>query len=270
MPKARVLVREHDVNLDDLPRSMEGLRVVHLSDLHFRRWDRTLKDAQNILYSLDYDLLVVTGDFCSLKRCWRHAAEMTREFFEPLVQRRPVYAVLGNHDVPDFAEMTALPIEWLRNQSRILEFSGGAVELAGIEQCVPRGGDLSATLAGDRGGDVVVLLAHYPSTALRVPKGRVDLVLSGHTHGGQIRPPFVGCLWPNDRIPRILAHGLHRLETTMLHVSSGLGVSFPIRIRINCPPEVAVLKLKTPVKPARRMGLYRQTKEKMQSSSSIV
>ncbi|MFH1110714.1 MAG: hypothetical protein V1790_16175, partial [Planctomycetota bacterium] len=86
-------------------------------------------------------------------------------------------------------------------------------------------------------------LAHYPSTVFRVPMGKVQLVLSGHTHGGQIRLPGLGCVWANDRIPRRMSRGLHEVAGTMIHVSPGIGVCLPIRIRVNCPAEVTVLTL---------------------------
>ena len=120
--------------------------------------------------------------------------------------------------------------------------------------------DLDAALA-QRAGDVpAILLAHYPSTIFRLGSHHVSLVLSGHTHGGQIRAPRLGCLWPNDRIPRSFARGLHRVEDRYLHVSAGIGASLPLRVRINCPPELSLLTLKPhPASPGRRNNSQRLT-----------
>jgi len=71
----------------------------------------------------------------------------------------------------------------------------------------------------------------------------VQLVLSGHTHGGQIKLPWLGCVWPNDRIPRRLARGVHEVNGTKVHVSAGIGSSPPLPVRINCPPELSLLTL---------------------------
>ena len=131
----------------------------------------------------------------------------------------------------------------MRNESRIVETPAGAIRLAGVDQFIRGAESLDDALADDELDHPVVLLAHYPSTAFRLGQRRVDLVLSGHTHGGQIRLPRVGCIWPNDRIPRHMAQGMHTVGATKLHVSPGIGTSLPLRVRINCPAQIAVLTL---------------------------
>ena len=166
---------------------------------------------------------------------------MIRSFFEPLAANAPIYAVLGNHDDPRLPSVADLPLTFLRNQTDLVRVNGAELNLAGIEQTKPRCGDLDAVLASARPGLPTILLAHYPSTVFRLPPGRVQLVLSGHTHGGQVRFPWLGCLWANDRIPRHMARGIHDVNGTKIHVSAGLGASLPIPIRINCPPELSIL-----------------------------
>ena len=243
MPTPPVVVHEFTVPIRDWPHDLAGLQIAHVSDFHFRRWNETLQHTQNLLAALDYDLLLVTGDFGNFRRHWRHAAEMTRRFFDPLVSHAPIYAVLGNHDNPQLPTVEDLPLTFLRNHTVRVRVRGGELNLAGIEQTERRGGDLDATLAATRPDAPTVLLTHYPSTAFRVPLGRVQVVLSGHTHGGQIRLPWLGCAWPNDRIPRRLAHGLHEVDGTKVHVSTGIGASPPLPVRINCPPELSLLTL---------------------------
>ncbi len=242
-PFGRVVVREFQVPLHRVSRELDGLRIAHVSDLHFRGWNDTVHHAQSLLISLDYDLLLVTGDFGNFRRHWPHAVEMTRRFFDPLAARGPIWAVLGNHDHPRIAEAADMPLNFLRNESVRTRVNGGEINIAGIEQTVPRGGDLDATLSATDSSLPTILLAHYPSTVWRLPPGRAQLVLSGHTHGGQIRVPWFGCLWPNDAIPRHMVCGLHRVAETHLHVSAGIGASLPIPIRLNCPPEITVLTL---------------------------
>ena len=243
MAKRRVLISSLPVPLPGWPAELAGLRIAHVSDFHFHRWNRVMQEAQERLRDLEYDLLIATGDFGDFRSRWRRAAECAGRFFAPLASRGTIYAVLGNHDVPDLAERHDVPLRFLRNEWTMVPIRGRRLALAGVEQVEPRGGSLGRALDGIPPGVPVVLLAHYPSTAFHVPPDRVSLVLSGHTHGGQIRFPGLGCVWPNDRVPRRMARGLHRLPNTVVHVSVGIGVSLPLRVRINCPPEISVLQL---------------------------
>ena len=111
------------------------------------------------------------------------------------------------------------------NESVRIEHDGDFVEVIGVNQSTPCTENLDTALRDERPSGVRFLLAHYPSTIYRLPPDRVDIQLSGHTHGGQIRLPWLGCLWANDRIPTGLARGLHAVNGTHLHVSPGIGVS---------------------------------------------
>lgn len=240
-----VVVRQWDVATRNWPEGLSGLRIAHISDLHFTRWTRTLAHAKGLLETLPYDLLVVTGDFGNFHRHWPHAANMARDFFAQIAERAPTFAVLGNHDHPRLPTAENLPLRFLRNQVAQVSIRGGVINVAGIEQTVPRGGDLQGTLAQADDRSPTVLLAHYPSTAYSLNGRNVQLVLSGHTHGGQIRLPWLGCIWPNDRIPRKMSNGLHMVNDVHVHVSAGIGVSLPLRIRINCPAEIAILTMRS-------------------------
>jgi len=240
---ATVVLQELTVALPNLPDGLVGLRLGHVSDLHAGRWNPILAAAQDLLLAADLDLLLATGDFCTSSRRWRRGAEVVRRFFGPIAERTPVFGVLGNHDHRDLAGAPDLPLTLLRNESGRFRRDGAILRLAGVEQTEPYGGDVGAALSGVMDASATVLLAHYPSTVFKLPPGLVDLQLSGHTHGGQIRLPWLGCLWTNDRISRRMARGLHVVGGTVLYVSAGVGVSPPIPIRVNCPAEVAVLTL---------------------------
>jgi predicted MPP superfamily phosphohydrolase len=263
-----VIARELNVPLTGLPSGLDGLRLAHVSDLHFRRWDRASEAAQTLLTDLDYDLLLVTGDFCSFRWKWRQTAELTGRFLGRIAQR-PAYAVLGNHDDPRLADAD-LPLRFLRNESLSLDFLGAGLTLAGVDQSGRRTEDLDAALRGVPAGGATILLAHYPSTVFRVPIGKVQLVLSGHTHGGQIRLPGLGCVWANDRIPRRMSRGLHEVAGTMIHVSPGIGVSLPLRIRVDCPAEVTVLTLVAAASDHEAVGSAPTEKEDQLVSGSVV
>ncbi len=261
-------VREYCVPMPGLDGRGDGLRIAHISDFHFRGWNHVLEQARWRLMVPDYDLLLVTGDFSALPGSWRRAANMCRRFFDGITPRLGTYAVLGNHDRPRLAEQPGLPFRWLRNESVRIDVNGAPLYLAGTEQCAGTFGDVSEAIAETPEAGPVILLAHYPSTAFDVPAGRVQLQLSGHTHGGQVRLPWLGCVFTNDRIPTRMARGLHRIGGTLVHVTAGLGTSGTLPYRFRCPPEVSILTLEaagTEVKGCgrmrRRVREYRHARE---------
>lgn len=245
MSSPLVIVRTVDVPVGGASPDLNGVRIAHVSDFHFRCWNQVLEAAQNLLLTLKYDFLVATGDFCAAPRRWPQAVSLLRKFFEPVAARAPAYAVLGNHDDARLATATDMPVVFLRNQAVFIKCSRAVVELIGVDQGIPRTEDFDAAFRDTRTRDLTILLAHYPSTVYRLPTGRVDLQLSGHTHGGQIRFPWVGCIWAHDGIATRMARGLHAVAGTLMHVSPGIGLSPPISIRINCPPEVTLLVLRS-------------------------
>ncbi len=220
-----------------------GLRIAHVSDFHFARWKPRLDACGRLLKSLDYDLLAVTGDFSARPHQWSQAAYFCRRFFDGIKPRYGAFAVLGNHDDRRLAEQRNLPFRMLRNEHVRLNVGGTCVVVAGVEQSIGERGDLDSALAGAPASAATILLAHYPSTVFNVPQGRVGLVLSGHTHGGQIRLPWLGCIWTNDRLPVSMARGLHEVGDVSLHVNPGIGASALLPIRFRCPPEISVMTL---------------------------
>ena len=139
----------------------------------------------------------------------------------------------------------------LQNESVELVHEDRRITLAGVvrDPKDPAGNALVERLAAPGGDDLRVLLAHKPDWALRLPEGgRIDLVVAGHTHGGQVRLPFVGPLITLTRVPREMAGGgLFTLCGSPLYVSRGVGCERgdAPRVRFNCPPEVTLLTLRT-------------------------
>jgi hypothetical protein len=242
--KSPAVLKEVEVRLHSLPAELAGVRLAHVTDFHFSKWSPMFECARALLLESSYDLLMVTGDICHWPAKWRGAMELASRFLEPLAKRTPVFAVTGNHDHPDLPKSGDLPVTYLNNRFELVGLRDQRILVAGVEQYAADQGDLEEALGSPQEGcGCTILLAHYPSTIYRVPSGRVDLQLSGHTHGGQIRLPWFGCIWPNDAIPRSMARGLHFVDGTAIHVSAGLGASLPIRRRINCPAEVSILTL---------------------------
>ncbi|MHC5110892.1 MAG: metallophosphoesterase [Planctomycetota bacterium] len=254
MRMGTLAVRKWVVPVSNLPQKLHGLRIAHVSDLHLHKWKPVYEQLTCRLARLDYDLLVVTGDFAHLPWNWKHTCMLGDRVFEPLADARPIFGVLGNHDHPRIADAGLAGIRFLRNESTKIEIRGCPIHLAGVEQTNYAPDDLEKARREHTESSPRLLLAHHPSTVNRLDPGAYDLVLSGHTHGGQIRLPMIGCLWANDRIPLRMAMGLHRYRSTLLHTSPGIGVSGPLKVRFRCPPEISILSLQPAVVPVPACG----------------
>jgi len=244
-----ITVKRVDVPIAGWPATASRLRIAHLSDLHFRSWNRVTRAAQQLLMGLEYDLLVVTGDFGDSPARWRRPAELAERFFAPICPPQGSFAVLGNHDSPRLAEQSGINLTFLGDRSTTIRHEGITLTLAGVDQAEDRKGDVTAALNGPAGQGPTILLAHYPSTVFGLPPGRVGLMLAGHTHGGQIRVPVLGCIWTRDRLPTRMARGLHIVGQTHLHVSAGIGASRPLPVRVLCPPEISILTVRAAPSP---------------------
>jgi predicted MPP superfamily phosphohydrolase len=240
----------------DLPEPFEDFRVVHLSDLHAgRHVPRTfLEEAIDLALAQDGDVVVVTGDF--VHKGYRHV-DTAAKAVGRLRARHGVYAVLGNHD---FSVRNALGfrryrglhkavaealagrgVDVLRNRSVSLSREGQAVHLCGLDdlwsrECDPEAAFRDVPLDAPR-----LVLAHNPQTIHRLDAHRCDLMLSGHTHGGQVDWPGLGRL-VLSRTARAFAAGLYRHRTSLVYVNKGVGFGF--RFRFNVRPEVAVLTIR--------------------------
>jgi predicted MPP superfamily phosphohydrolase len=236
--RPRLRVRREDVRVEGLPAELDGFAIAHLTDFHGGPFLRAedLTPVVELVNGLEPDAVVLTGDFVT------HRTEEGLELvpaFGGLRARRGVYAVFGNHDyrgrregeIAAALEMRGVRV--LRNAHAVL--TPGLV-LAGIEDLEEgKPADLDAALEGAPPG-ARILLSHHPG-GLTFARGRgVALVLSGHTHGGQVRWPGLASLGP--------AHPGDRLDTdgTTLVVNRGVGV-IGVPLRFGAPPEVVVARL---------------------------
>jgi len=157
------------------------------------------------------------------------------------------FAVLGNHDVLVDPERIAdrlqsCGIEVLQNRFVPLERSGSRLWIGGVEDVLEGAPDLEAALRGVPRGECALLLAHEPDFALDVARYPVDLQLSGHSHGGQVRIPFVGAPWL-PTLGRRFPMGKYKLGKLTLYTNIGLG-TVRVPVRWNCPPEITLLTLR--------------------------
>jgi predicted MPP superfamily phosphohydrolase len=237
-------IERQEIYLRRLPSALDGLRLVHLSDFHYgpltdsRHLERAVKAANDLLP----DLIALTGDYISQDRIY---AAPCAELIGRLKAKFGVYAVLGNHDHwTDAALITDLfraeGVTMLVNEGLRLDLSGESFWLAGVNDTMVGLEDISLALAGSSDDEMTLLLAHNPIILRRAARAGVDLVLSGHTHGGQVtlRPEKNRSGRPRRRLLR----GLGRRGNTQIYVTRGLG-TVVLPIRYGCPPEVSVLEL---------------------------
>lgn len=241
----RLTIEHQQIYLHRLPQEFDGFRIVHLSDIHHSPFtsQAQIKRAVETANSLQPDIVALTGDYVSKER--RYAAPCA-ELLGSLRPRHGVYAVLGNHDHwTDAALITDLfraeGITVLVNQGMRFEKKGAAFWLAGVDDSMVGLEDLSLALAGARDDELKLLLAHNPIILRRAARAGVDLVLSGHTHGGQVRLRSERS--STERPRRRLLKGLARQGATQIYVTRGLG-TVVLPVRFGCPPEVSLLELR--------------------------
>lgn len=242
-----MLTVEHQpIYLRRLPKTFEGFRIVHLSDVHhspFTSREQIMRavDAAN---RLQPDIIALTGDYISHERQF---AAPCAELLGRLRARRGVFAVLGNHDHWTDADLItdlfrAEGITVLVNQGMRFEQRGEAFWLAGVDDTMVGLEDLPLALAGSLDDEMKLLLAHNPIILRRAARAGVDLVLSGHTHGGQITLRSERSA--SGRPRRRLLRGLGSQGNTQIYVTRGLG-TVVLPVRYGCPPEVSLLELRS-------------------------
>jgi predicted MPP superfamily phosphohydrolase len=245
-----------DLVMERLPRAFDGMRIAQLSDIHAGSFpDHTpFQEVRYILEGIKPDAILITGDFVNQKP--EEMAVIAREFAK---LRAPygVYASLGNHDhynsPDDHARLVAtirdLGTELLINQHKRIGESGSSLIIAGTDNTGFRQSfaRLDLAMQGVREDEPVILLAHDPTFWDKevVPDKRVDVMVSGHTHGGQFGVQALGFEWsPAQMIYKQWA-GLYTNGDQQLYVNRGIGTVGP-PLRIGIPPEITLFTLRAP------------------------
>ena len=237
-----VSLTRQTIPVSGLSPELDGLRIGFLSDLH--RSDTVgpelAASAVNLLMAERPDIIMLGGDYVTWgggnNRRW---VDPAAEALAPLTAPHGVFAVLGNHD--DDRVMTAAlsgkGITVLRDARTRLEIKGVSLDIAGIRFWTRKASDISRIVKG--AAPDLILLAHTPARLTEAVALAIPLVLSGHTHGGQIVLPGVGAIAARE-FP--VVQGTGRQGATSIFVSRGVGTVY-IPVRVNCPPEVALLTL---------------------------
>lgn len=251
-PNLPRVVRQNFI-LPRWPEAMNGFTIALLSDFHYDPYFslHPLRAAIPLVNNLHPDLIALTGDFVSVplvgneKKAAFHAepcARLLRQMSAP----HGLWAVLGNHDWDTDPEhvtraLQAENIRVLANQSEAIETNHARIWLGGINDVFSGTADVAQALRGVPSGEAVVLLVHEPDFADQVARFPIDLQLSGHSHGGQIRIPLLPPLYLPDLAKKYIL-GTYRVGPLTLYTNGGLG-TVTVPVRLNCPPEITFLTL---------------------------
>jgi uncharacterized protein len=224
-----------------LPPALDGLRIGLVTDIHHSAMVPAddVRAAVDLVTAAQPDLIVLGGDYVT----WGDRAFVgpVAELLAPLTAPHGVFAILGNHD--DDRDMPAALIkhgyEVLRDARTTVEMRGERVDLVGVRYWTQRGRDI-ARLVGDA-KSTVILLAHDPRRLDEAAELDVPLVLSGHTHGGQVVLPGLGAI-AAKKFPVVAGFG--QRNNSSIFVSRGVGTVY-VPYRFNCPPDVSVITLKS-------------------------
>jgi len=239
-------VTRHEVWLPTLPAEFDGLTLAHLSDLHIRTFGLRERRTVQLLAEAKPDLIVVSGDFT----VEGSEANAIRRFMLDLRDLRPplgILAVLGNHDHwhPLYAMAQIFSdsgVTILINESTHIRKGQQAVMVAGVDDPFTGHADVRQALRGSTSSPFTILLAHSPEIFPEIDRTRADLVLAGHTHGGQIRLPFVGPLWlPRGSEPYV--SGWFENAQARMYVTRGIGTTI-LPFRFLCRPELPLITLR--------------------------
>ena len=235
-------VRNYNWRFPNLPKEVEGMRLLHLSDTHLDGVPGLLENLLQKLDELEYDLVVWTGDFRYDKGDFdAQVLEPTFELAKYLLKRSRVLAVPGNHDCTQTLQsLETLGIEVLLNSG--MEYKPGFY-IAGVDDPhYYRTDDLSLSLKDRKEKKFTLLLAHSPEIIAEAAVAEVDFYLCGHTHGGQVCFPYVGHIYWGARCARKYASGKFEYAKMQGYTHRGTGASNS-PIRFNCPPEIVIHQL---------------------------
>jgi predicted MPP superfamily phosphohydrolase len=232
-------VTRADVPVVGLPPALAGFRIGVITDVHRSRWvsHDDVIHAVALLMAEQPDLVVLGGDYVTFGD--RQYVGPSAEALGPLSAPHGVYGILGNHDddhdMP--AALAARGVQVLKDARTSITLRGQMVDLVGIRYWTRRPSDIAALIRGAT--NMLVLLAHDPRRLTEATTLKIPLVLSGHTHGGQVVLPGIGAI-AAQKFPVVA--GIGRRDRTTMFVSRGVGTVY-VPVRVNCPPEVAVLTL---------------------------
>ncbi len=250
----RPLIVRRTFALRRWPKRLDGFTIALISDFHYDPIfsQHPIHAAIPMVMDLKPDLIALTGDFVSVPNFADDkegaldavpCAEILRHLKAPC----GVWAILGNHDYHTDAEFVTYALQYrgipvLANKSIPIERNGDRFWLAGVNDALSHTADLPGTLKPVPSDEAVILLAHEPDFADQASQYPIDLQLSGHSHGGQVRLPLLPPLYLPEMGKKYVL-GTYQVGPLQLYTNAGLG-TVGVPVRLNCPPEITLLTIR--------------------------
>jgi len=237
---AKVELRANTILAPRLPAAFEGFTILQLSDLHVELSGAAMARVAALIRGLDYDLCLLAGDYRALTwGPYEPALTGMEEICAAL--KGPVYGVLGNHDTISMVPgLEAMGVKMLLNEAEVIEWGDEHIHLAGIDDAHFYRVDNIEKAAGTIPYDEFsILLTHTPEIYRQAAHADFDVLLSGHTHGGQICLPGGVPITLSAVLPRTLGAGPWRHHGMTGYTAVGAGTSV-VPVRFNCPPEITL------------------------------
>jgi hypothetical protein len=237
---AKVELRRNYIKSVRIPKAFDGYRILHLSDLHAELSEGAIARSIGLLQEADYELCVLTGDYrAQAYGPYDAALHGTSRLCAQL--KHPIYGVLGNHDtVRMLPGLERMGIRMLLNECATIDRGGQRIYVAGIDDAhFYRADNLEKAASGIPTNAFSILLSHTPEIYQQAAHADFSLLLSGHTHGGQICLPGRIPITLDSVLPRYMGAGSWKYRSMHGYTSVGLGCSI-VPVRFNCPPEITL------------------------------
>jgi predicted MPP superfamily phosphohydrolase len=239
----RVVVKQNNVTFANLPTAFDGFTILHLSDLHADMNVVAMQRMIELISGMQYDLCVLTGDYRG-KTFGPFEATLDALAKIRSVLKEPIYGVLGNHDTIQMVPaIEAMGIRMLLNECEVIVRADQQIFLGGIDDAhFFRADNIEKTVSSIPKGAFSILLSHTPEVYRQAAHASFDLMLSGHTHGGQLCLPGSVPIKLEAVLPRRMGAGPWRYHDMRGYTSVGAGSSV-LPARLNCPPEITLHRL---------------------------
>lgn len=238
-----VAVKKYVIPIRNLPSAFDGFTILHLSDLHSKTFGENQKRLLDLISQFEFDMVAFTGD---MDNKYGPDFKPGLELIQGL-KHKPVYFVPGNHDWLtgyQFREqLLEIGVHILENKTEKLDINGEHIWILGVDDPYLGRDRLDEALSFVSDSAPKVLLAHAPNIYDLATQSGIDLILAGHTHGGQVRLPLIGAIVaPGQGFFPKYDYGLFSNGKTRMIITGGLGESV-LPIRFHIMPEIVLIKL---------------------------